>query len=230
MKIARTALRFIRDTTGSVLVEVTIVLTILMVFIFGSIDFLFAFYDWNAATKAVQVGARIAAVSDPVATNLDSISAALISRALPPGSAMLAFTITCDGNATKCSCEGACPAGEIVYNRTAMNTIVYGRGSNACGDATSSYTAGMCDVFNRITPANVRIEYRQPPRPAGLGYVGRPGGPVPIIKITLQNLPFRFFFLGALLHDIQIPGLTTTMTAQDLSSCAPTVRGCGDVP
>ena len=28
--------------------------------------------------------------------------------------------------------------------------------------ATSFYTAGMCDVFNRITPANVRIVYTQP--------------------------------------------------------------------
>lgn len=230
MKILQMALRLIRDTTGSVLVEVAIVFTFFIVFIFGSIDFLFAFYDWNTATKAVQVGARIAAVSDPVATNLDSISAALISRSLPPGSAMPAFTIICDGSAAKCSCEGACPAGEIVYNTAAMNTIVYGRGSSACGDATSSYSAGMCDIFKRITPANVRIEYRQPATPAGLGYVGRPGGPVPTIKVTLQHMSFRFFLLGAIFHDIQMPGLATTMTAQDLSSCAPTVRDCGAIP
>ena len=228
MKTGQTVLRFIRDTNGSVLVEVAIMLTFLIFFIFGSIDFLFAFYDWNAATKAVQAGARIAAVSDPVATNFDVISAALISRPLPPGSAMPAFTITCDGSTAKCSCEGSCPAGEIVYNAAAMNTIVYGRGSNACGDATSSYTAGMCDIFKRITPANVRIEYRQPLAPAGLGYVGRPGGPIPTIKVTLQNVAFRFFLLGALFHDIQMPGLATTMTGQDLSSCAPAVRVCGE--
>ena len=230
MKTGQTVLRFIRDTNGSVLVEVAIMLTFLIFFIFGSIDFLFAFYDWNAATKAVQVGARIAAVSDPVATNLNVISAALISRPLPPGSAMPAFIITCDGSTAKCSCEGSCPAGEIVYSAAAMNTIVYGRGSNACGDATSSYTAGMCDIFKRITPANVRIEYRQPLAPAGLGYVGRPGGPIPTIKVTLQNVAFRFFLLGALFHDIQMPGLATTMTGQDLSSCAPAVRVCGEAP
>ena len=61
------ALRFTRDNTGGVLVEATIMITIMFVFVLGSIDFLFALYQWNAATKAVQVGVRIAAVSDPVA-------------------------------------------------------------------------------------------------------------------------------------------------------------------
>ena len=39
---------------------------IIFLFLLGAIDFLFAFYQWNAAAKAVQVGARIAAVSTPV--------------------------------------------------------------------------------------------------------------------------------------------------------------------
>ena len=95
--------------------------------------------------------------------------------------------------------------------------------------ATSFYTAGMCDVFNRITPANVRIVYTQPAAPAGLGFAGRPGGPVPTIKISLQNMPFRFFFLGDLLgfRDMQIPSAATTMTGEDLYSCSPIMRrGC----
>jgi len=109
-----------------------------------------------------------------------------------------------------------------------MDTIVFGRGSMACGDATSSYTAGMCDIFNRVTPANVRIEYRQPAAPSGLGYVGRPGGPVPTIKVSLQNIPFRFFFLGILFQNVQIPGLATTVTGEDLYSCSPMIRACDD--
>ena len=88
MKIATMFFRLTRDVYGSVLVEVSIMLPILIFFVFGSIDFLFAFYEWNAATKAVQVGARIAAVSNPVVTNLNALSAALASRTLRPGSAM----------------------------------------------------------------------------------------------------------------------------------------------
>ena len=222
MKIVSTV---IRDTNGSVLVEVTIMLTILIFFIFGSVDFLLAFYDWNAATKAVQVGARIAAVSDPVASNLNIMSAALVSRSLRPGSAMPSFTVTCNGATSRCDCNGTCLGGEVVFDTSAMNTIVYGRGSRACGDATSSYTAGMCDVFKRITPTNVLIEYTQPAA-GGLGYVGRPGGPIPTIKVSLQNVPFHFFFLGFLFNDIQMPSFATTVTGEDLSSCAPMVRAC----
>ena len=220
--------RFIRDSNGGVLVEATIMIIIMFVFLLGSIDFLFAFYQWNAATKAVQMGARIAAVSDPVARGLNGLSASVVSASLRPGSAMPSFTVTCDGGTAKCRCQGACK-GVDGYNDAAMRTIVFGRGSKACGDATSSYTAGMCDIFGKITPANVRIVYTQPAAPAGLGFAGRPGGPVPTIRISLQNMPFRFFFLGGLLGfgNIQIPGATTTMTGEDLYSCSPTMRkGC----
>jgi len=225
-------LGFTRDNDGGVLVEATIMITIMFVFVLGSIDFLFAFYQWNAATKAVQVGVRIAAVSDPVARGLNGLSAGVVSASLRPGSAMPSFTVTCDGGTSTCTCHGACK-GVGGYNATAMYTIVFGRGSMACGDATSSYTAGMCDIFSRITPANVRIVYTQPAAPAGLGYAGRPGGPVPTIKISLQDMPFRFFFLGDLLgfRNIQIPDAATTMTGEDLYSCSPTMRkGCSSSP
>jgi TadE-like protein len=96
------------DVKGSVLVEVSIMLPILIFFVLGSVDFLFAFYEWNAATKAVQVGARIAAVSNPVMTNLNVFSTALVSRAIRPGSAMPSFTVTCDGATATCACDGTC--------------------------------------------------------------------------------------------------------------------------
>jgi hypothetical protein len=170
-------------------------LPIMIFFVLGSIDFLFAFYEWNAATKAVQVGARIAAVSDPVMTGFINLSAALVSASLRPGSAMPQFTVTCDGGTATCTCDGTCQVGGVIrFDAAALNTIVYGRGSKACGDATSSYTAGMCDIFNRITPANVRIEYRQPAAPAGLGYVGRPGGPVPRLRSRCRTSRSDFSF------------------------------------
>jgi hypothetical protein len=51
---------------------------------------------------------------------------------------------------------------------------------------------------------------------------------VPTIKVSLQNIPFRFFFLGFVFNDIQIPGLATTVTAGDLYSCSPSMRACED--
>ncbi len=75
--------------------------------------------------------------------------------------------------------------------------------------------SGMCDFLSRITPANVVIVYQW----TGLGYAGR-AGPVPTITISLQNLQFQFVPLRGLFGDIAIPGLTTSITAEDLSSNA----------
>ena len=100
-----------------------------------------------------------------------------------------------------------------------MNTIVFGRGSSSCSDAKSADQVGMCDIFPRITPANVKIVYAQ----TGLGYAGRPGGPMPTITVSIQNLPFQFYFLGGLIgfRNLQIPASTASITAEDLSSRAP---------
>ena len=65
---------FQRDETGAVFVEVAVLFPIIITVLFGSVDLLYAFYQWNAAAKAVEVGARIAAVSDPVASSLNRLS------------------------------------------------------------------------------------------------------------------------------------------------------------
>src|SRR5215472_2734312 len=130
-------LRFTRDNDGGVLVEATIMITIMFVFMLGSIDFLFAFYQWNAATKAVEIGARIAAVSDPVAIGLDRLSTAVMSATLNPEDPMPYFSVTCDGANATCTCTGAC-TGVSGYSNSAMNNIVFGRGNSGCIAASSS--------------------------------------------------------------------------------------------
>jgi Flp pilus assembly pilin Flp len=209
---------FIRDQNGAVLVEVTVMLTVFFVFILGSIDFLMLFYQWNAAAKAVALGARIAAVSDPVALGLKNLSAVVVDPFRAPGTAMPAFAVTCDGATTRCICEGTCP-GLGGYDGAAMDAIVYGRGSSSCFDATSTSGAGMCDLLPALTPSNVVIAYRQ----TGVGFAGRPGGPAPSISVSIKDLPFRFFFLGSLLGSnlIRMPTLTVSVLGEDMSSTAP---------
>src|SRR5215470_922636 len=210
---------FWRDQAGAVLVETTVMMALMLIVLLGSIDFLSLLYQWNAATKAVQLGARIAAVSNPVAAGLNNLSIAVVNAALaPPGAAMPFFEVRCDGATERCVCTGVC-LGVGGYDAAAMTAVVFGRGSSSCGDASSSYAAGMCDVFDRIRAANVVISYTQ----TGLGYAGRPGGPAPTISVEIQNLPFQFFFLGGLLRfrAIAIPALRTSISAEDLSSSAP---------
>jgi len=210
--------RLIRDEEGAVLVEVTVVMVLIFIFILGSVDFLFAFYQWNAVSKAVQVGARIAAVSTPVVSGLNELSVAVVNSSVPPGSQMPSFQVRCERKSETCQCMGAC-AGVGAYNPAAMKTIIFGRGSSSCTDAASIYEAGMCDIFPRIADANVVIQYVQ----TGLGFAGRPGGPVPTISISVGDMPFQFFFLSGILgfDKIQIPASTTSIAAEDLSSGAP---------
>jgi Flp pilus assembly protein TadG len=200
-----------RDRNGGVLVEATVLIPIVFVFVLGSIDFLFAFFQWNMANKAVQLGARRAAVSDPVSSDLPTMTG-LVNDVLP-GQPMPAFTRTCstsDPTGATGTCTGA------RYSPAAMQRIVFGqRGAIAC----SNTSAGMCNLYAPITAANVKITYAQ----TGLGYAGRPGGPVPTITVSLRNLPFRFFFLSGLVGfgNINMPAMTTTITGESLSSDEP---------
>jgi Flp pilus assembly protein TadG len=216
----RSLIRFWRDQVGGPLVEVAVLFPFVFVFLFGSVDFLYAFYQWTSATKAVEVGARLAAVSDPVASGLTGTTNIATQAVNPPtvllGDPMPSFQVTCSGaGAGACTCTGSC-TGFGAYSAAAMNTIVFGRGSAACGDATSYYDVGMCDMFSRITAANVQIIYSQ----TGLGYAGRLAGPVPTITVSLQNLTFQFFFLRGLLRfaNLNMPPLATTITGEALSS------------
>jgi hypothetical protein len=204
------------DERGGVLIEVTVMIPIIFLFVLGSVDFLFAFYQWNAAAKAVELGARIAAVSTSVAGGLQNVTD-LGSSSFPTPQPVPYFKVTCSSVSSGCSCTGTC-SGVAGYNAAAMNTVIFGRNSSSCTDATSSYNAGMCDIFSRvgIGSGHVQVVYEQ----TGLGYLGRPNGPVPTITVSLQDLPFQFFFLGGLMGLADIPNISVsaTITGEDLSS------------
>lgn len=53
--------RFRKDEGGAAMVEAAIAMTLLLTLTLGFVDFGYAFYQWNAANKAVQMGARIVA-------------------------------------------------------------------------------------------------------------------------------------------------------------------------
>ena len=213
--------RLARDEDGGPLVEVAIILPILILFLFGGVDFMNALYQWNAAAKAVEIGARIAAVSDPIASGLTSIADNALSSGLASGSPMPEFTVECDGGEAACACtSGACD-GMGAYSADAMGLIVYGRAGNSdCTPPASQYFAGMCNLHPAIAPRYVTVVYKQ----TGLGYAGRSLGPVPTITVSLNapssktKLPFKFFFLPYAM--LNIPQVTTTITGEALSASA----------
>jgi Flp pilus assembly protein TadG len=221
--MTRSLIQFWRDELGGPLVEAAIVVPIFLIFSLGSVDYLYAFYQWTAATKAVEVGARLSAVSDPVASGLTGVgniaTSATADGTVLLGQAMPDFELTCnDAGSGACTCtRGSC--GTFTgYSVSAMNTIVYGRGNaKSCNDATSYYDAGMCDILKQITPGNVKVVYSQ----TGLGYAGRIAGPVPTITVSLQRLTYQFIFLKGLpgfSDGITMPPFSTTITGEGLSS------------
>lgn len=215
------------DTDGAAFLEFTVFAMFFFTLLFGIVEFTLAFYQWNAGTKAVQLGARLAAVSDPVAAGLESLTG--MEGGANPGEPMTAFSAVCQsdsptGATGDCGtldadgyvvppCTGFSCSYDPISSAAAVRRIVFGRGDRtACsGDPPS----GMCNLFSRVSPENVRITYTY----TGLGYAGRPGGPVPTIRVELVDIPMQFFFFDALfgLNKYDIPGLASTVTGEDLS-------------
>ena len=195
---------FAPDAGGATSVEFGLIAGVLFALLFGITDFGYAFWQWSSAAKALQLGVRLAAVSDPVSSDLKTYTG--LSSTVLDGDAMPYYQRVCNG--TSKSCSGG------TFDQTALNTIVYGRGNASCPTAPQPF-APMCQIFTRIKPENVVIEYVH----TGLGYAGRPGGPIPTIKLSLTGLNYDFLILNGFmgLPPISMSGLMATTTGEDLS-------------
>ena len=202
-RLLRRTQTFGRDRNGAVAVEFGLVGSIFITLLMGILEFGTAFWQWNQATKALQLGVRLAAVSDPVSSDLKTMTG--LSATVQEGDPMPYFQRVCNGAAQTCS--------NGTYDPAALRTIVFGRGNTACPTAVQRYPA-MCQIFPRIAPQNVIVEYTQ----TGLGFAGRPGGPLPSITVRLTGLDFDFVVLNSLLGlpRISMSGLAATTTAEDL--------------
>jgi len=207
--------RFATSEDGAAMVEMTIVSTLLFALVLGFVDFGNAFYQWNAATKAVQIGARLASISDPVATNLTTAA-----PTTTPGSPVIAgaygpFACSYTGTTGSCTNGGT-------FNAANFSRIFRGdtavTNDDACPAITGTQRPGMCHFFSGLGRDNVVITYTA----TGLGYQTRLGGPVPTITVSLQNRTFQFFFLNGLMGfaNINMPSMLSTVTGEDMKTTA----------
>jgi hypothetical protein len=205
------------DQRGTTTIEFTIVVFLFLLLTFGLVEFGNMFWQYNSAAKAAQLGARLAAVSNPVWGELPNLE----STGTPGSAWEVDYTVSCDGDSE--DCDGTFTGD---YDDVAMDCLVFGRSESdppcdtECNPAgIDAGEAGMCDRFGRIAPENVIVTYSH----TGLGFAGRPGGPVPTITLQLTGLQFEFLALGDLLDlpPITMPPFTVTMTGEDLSRLAP---------
>lgn len=204
-----------RRTDGASAVEFGLVCVPLLVITIGIMEFSFALYQWNVAEKATQMGARIAAVSDTVATGLDTYQG-LDTTALLGSAPMTDFSSSA-GSAVVCTGDGS------TGTCTNVKSSVYGGAYLAA--AHNRIVNRMRTIFPRVTASNVVVEYKD----IGLGFVGR-CGPVPAVTVRLQNMSFDFIVINLLISllpgvgsggvgsSIAMPEFAATMVGEDLNT------------
>jgi len=186
--------RLIRSTSAASAAEFALVLPLLLIFLFGIIDAGRFAWEYNKAEKATQIGARFAAVTDPVAPNIynyDFTATGLNAGDPIPASSL--GTITC--TSTACTCSGTCPI--------------------SMGAPTGAWTqlvARMRQIDPTIQETNIQVQYRG----SGVGFAGDPTGMdiVPIVTVQLSGLSFRP--LTTLTMAVApMPDFHTSLTAED---------------
>ena len=182
--------KFLRDITGSVLVEYTIVFPIFIVLILGTVDVSYMLYEWALANKAAYVGARKAVVSNPIASNI------IQPDYIYTPAQLLQLGQSCFDPATGATNTTNCPSSLIsVCNApTSNNDCTNGGGWDPA--AFTTILNAMKQVFPRLAPENVQISYRT----NGLGFVDRPGGLPMNVTVSIQCMTHQFFFIDALIR------------------------------
>lgn len=192
--------------------EALMVIPLLMLVFGAMIEFGAMMYQWNQTVAAMQYGARVAAVSDPLTdiSSLDTYSTGVTGQPPPSGSGV---TISCGAGAAPCI------ASEL--------SRLYTGGDNNCGapPLPSPRMIGVCDIAPFIQSQNLRVSYHR----SNLGYVGRPFGAVVTVTLELRNQTFDFFALDAIMSifspiglpaGVPIPPHPVSITGEDLCSTA----------
>ena len=192
---------FFRDTRAASAAEFAIVLPLLLIVLFGTVDV--GRYAWSLAMseKATQTGARFAVTTDMVASGLYSYSFAT-AGGVPQGTTVDATKfpgVTCDN--AGCTCLGTC-----TFPTTADNAA-FGR-----------LVARMAEINPDITASKVVVTYAW----SGLGFAGDPNGPdvAPLTTVSLRNMqftPFTAFVWGGA---VNLPQFAYTLSMEDGSGTA----------
>lgn len=190
--------RLVRSQDGISLTEGLISFPLVVLMFAAFVEFGYVVFQWNQTAKAMQLGARIVAVSDPM-VNLDA-------WAIVPSGVEVGDTVPPTQAA---SCMGTGCLG--------IDRLVNGGGR----------WPGLRAFNPRIGPENIRVTYTQ----SGLGYYGRPGGPVATITVEAVDVRFDLPLIGAIicalrdcpdgvLREISVPPMPVSITSEDMRTAS----------
>lgn len=198
-------------TSGASAAEFALVLPLFMVLLFGIIDGARFVWETNKAEKATQVGARVAVVTNVLASGLrDEDYAGQTAGGITIGAgdripAEALGSVKC--TSTSCTCETApCPSDLGTLDTVTFNDVLVER---------------MRQIHPAIQPENVEVRYSG----SGFGFAGTAatggGGSgteqmeiSPLVTVTLVGLEFRPI-TSLLFASISMPAFATTLIAED---------------
>ena len=208
---------FWRDTTGVVVFQYAVVLPIFLLVTMGTVDIAYMLFEWDLANKATYVGARTAAVSNPVAQHITDNTSLNYTQVQIDHINQACFNFS-----TGAPTDWGCPStGLVTCTSSACTPNTYGFDSSAFTNVNGT---GIFDrmkaVFPRLQVENVTVTYQT----NGSGFVGRPGGLPMNITVSITGMTHEFFFVpslvgvfgGAFSRTKQIPPFSTTMQSEDM--------------
>jgi hypothetical protein len=192
---------FFDDQNGAVTIEYVVLLLPLLALVFTSFQIALAYHFSLTAQKAVELGARIAAVRDPVYTALPSENTLVSSGEFQVGDSCASGA--CDHMGGPYSCSGS----EL-----------------GTGDCDSDAFAAISNEVSRLAylldTDDLTITYYY-------GALGFAGGPfTPIVEVKIEERPFFLQFMfnlgfgqgGSEAQEVSLPAVAATSIAEDLSS------------
>jgi Flp pilus assembly protein TadG len=207
--------KLLRDISGAILVETTIVLPMFLLLVLGTIDVTYMFYEWALANKAAYVGARIAVVSDPVAAKITDLN-------YTESQLQLIGQPCFDNAGNNVNCPLVPPT---LCTSTACTPNTFGFDSTAFKNIFDR----MKVILPRLQLQNVTITYQA----NDSGFVGQPyvGNSaqfsLPLnVTVSIADMTHQFYFIGPLVKFFGVffpamstlPTFATTLQSEDMDS------------
>ncbi len=193
------------DRKGSSAAEFAIVLPLLLIFLLGIIDVGRLLWTVNRIEKATQMGVRFAIVTDPVPSELRTLSAVGLTDS--NGHVLTNGDLLTDYVMAKATYSGT--AGTIAPT-CAGNCTALGSANTPSFDAIYDRVKAF---FPELARTSLDVSYSN----SGLGYAGDPGGQdfFPIVTVSARDVTFKPISLALFNSSFTLAPISAALTMED---------------
>lgn len=190
------------DERGAVLAETAITIPVILLLVFAIVEIGIYLWQWNAANKATQLGARYAVTSDPVAdgpglTSSPATGAMGTDCRADAANQCLTFEV-------QCTLVGGCSGTSSIGGAYALVPAAF-----------NEVVAQMQLAYPDLDPNTVSIRYRS----NGVGFIGFPGHIPNDVTVQILTEDYAFAVLSGFvnLSALRIRA-ETSLSSEDLAT------------